>query len=825
VADTMKKWFRKKRNIDEEVVSASSTTSTVAADTIKIPETIKGLSDAKAQQLYDEGKYNKEVEDLSRTTKQIILDNSLTLFNFINLFLAIAVFLVGYPKNALFFWIIIINTAIGVFQEIHAKKTIDKLSIVNKTEVIVLREDRLIKLLQDELVLGDVLVLTLGNQVPSDGRVIYAQGLEVDESLLTGESDKIIKQVDDMVMSGSFITSGLAFVKITAVGEDNFVSKLSKEAKTEKKSTSELMNSLNLLIKGLTFAIVPIGMLLFWSQYQSTQSFPKTVLGVSGALVSMIPEGLMLLTSVAFAVGAANLARKQTLIQRLSCIETLARVDTICLDKTGTITDGTLTFKELIPQAGFPASEIERAMSEVMAVLSDQNATAKVLRARFPLAVNQWQVKETVPFSSERKWSGVSFAEKGSFVMGAPEFIYADMPEPLKELLAPYNEQGDRVLILVHSKEALTAQQLPSQKETVAAFIIADTLRENAVDTFSYFAEQDVTLKVISGDNPITVSKIAGQAGIAGSENFVDMSRVSEDVDYNELVEKTTVFGRVTPYQKRELIQALKQNGHTTCMTGDGVNDILSLREADVSVAMASGSDAARAVSDVVLLNSDFSSMIQVLNEGRRVINNIERVASMYMVKTIYSAILAVTFIFLLLPYPFAPLQLTPINTLTVGIPSFILALEPNYQRIKGRFLTNILRISVPGALTVVLNILVLQLAGQWFDLSHQDVSTMCVLLTGCVGFLVLLKAARPLNLKKRVMIGLLVSAFLICFIFAGDFFMLTSLFSRNVFFYLPLILGSRSIFNYISLFMTRAVYEFDKKKERKKQKHKRRVI
>lgn len=815
----MKKWFRKKRNIDNEVFTPVE--KKPQTSDLRIPDNIKGLSDHEVQQRYAEGKVNKETEDLSRTTKQIILDNSLTLFNFINLFLAVSVFLVGYPKNALFFWIIIVNTAIGVIQEIHAKKTIDKLSLVNKTEVTVLRENRLVTVLQDEIVLGDVLVLALGNQVPSDGVVLHSESLEVDESLLTGESDKITKQNGDKIMSGSFITSGLGYVQITAVGEDNFVSKLSKEAKTEKKSTSELMNSLNLLIKGLTFAIVPIGLLLFWSQYQSTQSFPKTVLGVSGALISMIPEGLMLLTSVAFAVGAANLARKQTLIQRLSCIETLARVDTICLDKTGTITDGTLTFKELIPQAGFPASEIEHAVGEMMIGLSDQNATAKVLRSQFPLQQATWKVKDIVPFSSERKWSGVSFEEKGSFVMGAPEFIYSDVPEALKKILAPYNEQGDRVLILVHFIDELTSSGLPQAKETVAIFIIADTIRENAVDTFSYFVKQDVTLKVISGDNPITVSQIAKQAGIAGAENFVDMSKIKDDANFNDLVEKTTVFGRVTPYQKRELIQALKENGHTTCMTGDGVNDILSLREADVSVAMASGSDAARAVSDVVLLNSDFSSMIQVLNEGRRVINNIERVASMYMVKTIYSAILAVTFIFLFLPYPFAPLQLTPINTLTVGIPSFILALEPNYQRIKGHFLTNILRISVPGALTVVFNILVLQLAGAWFDLTHQDVSTMSVLLTGCVGFQVLLRVARPLDLKKKVMIGLLLTAFFVCFLFFGNFFMLTSLFTKNVLFYLPLILGSRSIFNYMSLFMTRAVYEIEKRQEKRQEKRK----
>lgn len=822
----MKKWFKKnrlkKRNFDTDVNESIKTKDNLST---RIPPNVVGLTKQQVQTCYDEGKYNKEVEDLSRTTKQIILDNSLTLFNFINLFLAVCVFLAGYPKNALFFWIIIINTCIGVFQEIHAKKTIDKLSIVNKTEVTVLRDGKLENIFQEEIVLGDVLVLSLGNQVPSDGIVIYSEGLEVDESLLTGESDKITKKVDDEVMSGSFITAGLGFIKITAVGEDNFVSKLSKEAKSEKKSTSELMNSLNLLIKGLTFAIIPIGLLLFWSQYQSTNSIQQSVLGVSAALVSMIPEGLMLLTSVAFAVGAANLARKQTLIQRLACIETLARVDTICLDKTGTITDGTMTFQELIPQGGFPVRELERAMGAVMSGLSDQNATAKVLRDRFPSLKDEWKLTQVIPFSSERKWSGVTFEEKGSFIIGAPEFIYSEVPTELKEVIIPYTEAGNRVLILVHFYGSVENFTLPSKIETVGIFVISDTIRENAVDTFSYFVEQDVTLKVISGDNPITVSQIAKQAGIHGAENFVDMSQLSSNTDFTKLVEEKTVFGRVTPYQKRELIQALKENGHTTCMTGDGVNDILSLREADVSVAMASGSDAARAVADVVLLNSDFSSMIQVLNEGRRVINNVERVASMYMVKTIYSAILAVTFIFIVLPYPFAPLQLTPINTLTVGVPSFILALEPNYQRIKGHFLANILRISVPGALTVVLNILILQLAGIWFKLPQSDVSTMCVLLTGAVGFQVLLRAARPLDLKKKIMTVALLIAFLVCFFVFGNFFMLTSLVSKNAFFYLPLLLGSRSIFNYISLFMSRMVSEVDKLKTNRKNKKKKRVI
>jgi cation-transporting ATPase E len=804
----MKKWWQKKQDVDDIVVT---TDSKATLQTVKIPETIQGLSEEAVQERYRNGQYNQEVEDLSRTTAQIIRENSLTLFNFINLFLAVAVFLVGYPKNALFFWIIIVNTAIGVIQEIHAKRTIDRLSLVNKTKVSVLRDKQIMKLYQEELVLGDILYLTLGNQVPSDAIVVYTDGLEVDESLLTGESDNISKGVGDPLMSGSFITAGVAYAEVTAVGEDNFVAKLSKEAKSEKPSTSELMRSLNLLIRGLTFAIIPIGLLLFWSQYLSTQSVGKSVLGVSGALISMIPEGLMLLTSVAFAVGAANLAKKKTLIQRLSCIETLARVDTICLDKTGTITDGTLSFKELLVQAPFDQPTVENILGQLMTGLSDQNATAEALRARFPLNQKQWEVTSVWPFSSARKWSGVSFNHTETYVMGAPEFIYTTVPEEIQALIQLYSQKGHRVLVLVGFSETLTAAVLPAKMETLAVLVLSDTIRENAVETFSYFEKEDVTLKVISGDNPITVANIAKNAGIFEAEKFVDMSALPEEVDYRKLVEETTVFGRVTPHQKKALIVALKGNGHTTCMTGDGVNDILSLREADVSVAMASGSEAARAAADVVLLDSDFSNMIQVLHEGRRVINNIERVAAMYMVKTIYSAILAVTFIFLALPYPFAPLQLTPINTLTVGLPSFILALKPSYERIKGHFLTNILQISLPGALTVIFNILVLQLAGAWFGLSHAEVSTMCVLVTGCIGFQVLERVAKPLDIKRKIMVWLLLASFIACFLLFGEFFMYTTLFTRNVLFYLPLILGSRAIFDIITKIVTYVMHFYEK--------------
>lgn len=763
-----------------------------------IPPDIKGLSSEEVVDRKSSGYVNSYGEDMTRSTKNIIWKNSFTLFNVIIIALAIIVMLTGEIKNAIFFWVAIINSSIGIYQEIKAKKTIEKLTLLTRTNVSVVRGGELQSLSQDEIVLDDILYLTSGNQVPSDGQVIHSVGLEVDESLLTGESDNILKNCNDPLMSGSFITAGEGYVKVTAVGEDNYSVKLAKEAKAEKRNPSELMNSLNTMIKVLSVLIIPIGVGLYISQYRLTGSFKQSILGVSAAVVSMIPQGLMLLTSVAFAVGAANLAKKKTLVQSLPCIETLARVDTICLDKTGTITDGTLKFERFILQNQTSEEEVIKALSEVMRVLPDSNATAKAIRERVPLSSSSWSSENIIPFSSARKWSGVTFLGQGSYVMGAPEFIFQTLPHELEETAVQFTNDGYRVLSLVQYDESIDMNGLPQTGKTMALLVLSDRIRENAKETFSYFENQDVTLKVISGDNPISVSNIAIQAGIKNAENFVDMSKLSENTNYAQLVEEKTVFGRVTPYQKRELIRALKKNGHTTCMTGDGVNDVLSLREADVGVAMASGSDAAKSSSDVVLLNSDFSTMIDVLKEGRRVINNIERVASMYLVKTIYSVCLSFLSIYFGLTYPFTPLQLAPINTLTVGIPSFFLALKPSYERIKGRFFSNIIEISLPAALTVIFSILILQVANLSFDLGYLATSTMSVLVTGCVGFVVLYQVANPLDLKRKIMIVTLFTAFLLCFLSLEEFFTYGPLLNRNAFFYLPLVLGSRSIFKFL---------------------------
>lgn len=785
-------------------------------DDVLIPEELKGLSTAAVQQKTAEGQVNQSEENLLKSDKEIIKENTINIFNLLNLVLAILVLLVGSPKNTLFFGVVIINTLIGIIQELRAKHTIDKLSVLAKTKAIVLRNGQLQQIDQEEIVLSDILYLRNGDQVPVDGKLISGAGIEVDESLLTGESDRVQKKEQDELYSGSFVTAGEGFYQGTAVGKDNFAEQLTSEAKTKKTGNSELTKVLDRMIAVLTIIIIPVGLGLFYSQYQTSSSIKQAVLGTVAALVSMIPEGLMLLTSVAFAVGAANLARKKVLVQALPSIETLARVDVICLDKTGTITDGTLKFEEALLE-NISDLRLKTIMGALMHQLKDQNATAKALRTAFPL-IEDWSVETVVPFSSARKWSGVSFKEEGHFAVGAPEFIFHEQSTELEAKIKPYLEAGQRVLALVEYPEVL-AEEMAVKPKLLAILIISDNLRENARATFGYFAKQDVQLKVISGDHPLTVSKIAQKAGIKDAEIFVDMSSLKEPIDYPYLVEHTTVFGRVTPKQKQLLIQALKQK-HTVCMTGDGVNDVLALREADIGVAMANGSSAARAASDVILLDSDFARMQNVLNEGRRVINNIERVASMYLVKTIYSLILAVIFMFITNPYPFEPVQLTPINALTVGIPSFFLALKPSYERIKGDFLNNILRVSLPGALTVVGAVMIIQLADVLFDLDFIASSTMSVFLTGCVGLLVLYKVSFPLDKKKFALIAVLSTAYLSCYLFFRDFFDFDKLWNRNLFFVIPLTIGSYWLFKGLTIVMDKIVswrIQWQQKRQAKK--------
>lgn len=785
-------------------------------DTVEIPAELEGLTASEVQRKIEDGQTNQVEENLLKSDKEIIKENTINIFNILNLVLALFVLLVGSPKNTLFFGVVVINTLIGIIQELRAKHTIDKLSVLAKTKAVVLRDGRLQQIDQEAIVLGDILYLRNGDQVPVDGNLLAGEGVEVDESLLTGEADRVQKTLQDKLFSGSFVTAGECFYQGTAVGKDNFAEQLTSEAKTKKTENSELTKVLSRMIAVLTIVIIPVGLGLFYSQYQASASIKQAVLGTVAALVSMIPEGLMLLTSVAFAVGAANLARKKVLVQALPSIETLARVDVICLDKTGTITDGTLKFEQAL-LGEVSENRVNTIMGALLHHLKDQNATATALRKAFP-AVSDWQAEKVIPFSSARKWSGVSFKDQGSFAFGAPEFIFKEMTAEMQSKIQPYLEEGQRVLVLVEYPGTLE-EELVYEPRLLATLIISDNLRENAQATFGYFAKQDVQLKVISGDHPLTVSKIAQKAGIKNAETFIDMSGLDEPIDYKALVNQTTVFGRVTPKQKQSLIQALKIN-HTVCMTGDGVNDVLALREADIGVAMANGSSAARAASDVILLDSDFARMQNVLNEGRRVINNIERVASMYLVKTIYSLLLAVIFMIIASPYPFEPVQLTPINALTVEIPSFFLALKPSYERIKGDFLNNILRVSLPGALTVVSAVMIIQLANVLFDLDYQATSTMSVFLTGCVGLLVLYKVSFPLDKKKIALITALSTAYLSCYLFFREFFDFDKLWNRNLFFVIPLTFGIYWLFKGLTFVMDRLVdwrIRWKKKRQAKK--------
>ncbi|MFV0352579.1 MAG: HAD-IC family P-type ATPase [Oscillospiraceae bacterium] len=772
--------------------STNKTNTEVLGFTRRTPSPMVGLSADEAALRMQCGAHNAPPQGAVPGVWTIIRKNTFTLFNLINLLLAIALLFVGPIKNILFLGVALCNTAMGIIQELRARRTLNKLSVLAQGKAEVLRDGQPITMEQAGVVVDDVLLLRTGAQICAGGIVLEAQGVEIDESLLTGETDKIQKQPGDKVLSGSFVVSGTARVHVTSVGQGSYANAITLTAKKEKKAKTPLMRTLNNIIRVLTVAILPIGALLFYQQYTGTGSFASAVLGTSTAVLGIIPEGLILLTGVTLTVGALKLAGKKALVQTLPSIETLARVDVNCLDKTGTITDGTLSFEKLVPQTTPEGFAIEDALREMMAALDDTNATAVTLRKAF-VGKPQWHSTSQVPFASDRKWSSASFEDRGTFVLGAPGFVFENLKElPFYSTVTQYATDGYRVLCLAHSGDAaLQDKNLPQNLTCLGLIVLSDTIRPEAPDTFRFFENEGVTLKVISGDDPVAVSTIAQRAGISNAQKYIDVSQFAEDHNFATLAEEYAVFGRVSPVQKKGLIGALKQNGHTACMTGDGVNDVLAMKEADCSVAMINGSDAARGTCDFVLMTSDFSAMVDVLREGRRVINNIERVACLYLVKTIYSMLLAFLWMFMPGAYPFAPLQMTPINTFTVGIPSFFLALRNNYQKPAGQFAANILRHSLPSALTVVFNILVIYLASVLFGLSQAETSTMNVLLTGTVGFLTLWAASKPLEKPEYFLLGGLSVAFLLAFFVFGEFFNLESLLTRNAFFYLPLMYTS----------------------------------
>ncbi|WP_204122574.1 cation-translocating P-type ATPase [Lacticaseibacillus mingshuiensis] len=751
-----------------------------------------GLTQAEVNARIQAGQHNLPMKPLTKSIGQIISGNTFTLFNLVNVVLGALIFTTGSYQNLLFLGVAIINTAIGSLQEINAKRKIDKMSILAESNVRVRREGKEVAVPQENIVQDDIVLLRRGDQIPVDGVVAATEGLEADESPLTGESDPINKRPGDQLLSGSFIVAGQAAMQVTAVGSDTFAAKLAQEAKEENETKSQLLATINRIIRVLTYVLIPLGLILFTVSMVRRGNYNRAIITTAASMIGMIPEGLVLLTNVALAVSSRNLANRHVLVRALPAIEALARVDTICLDKTGTITSGKLKVAKVIGVSA-TAAQVAEAARRIAYALNDDNETAMAIKAT--AAAPDTEVTARMPFSSARKWSGASFADGENLVMGAPQFVFPEGLAPsVTTQLNEAMQQGYRVLAVARTPRPLTAPL--EDAELLGLLLISDELRPTAAATFNFFAGQGVSLKVISGDDPVTVANVAKAADLAGADQAIDMSTVAEDADFHALAAENNVFGRVTPGQKKKLIAAMQDNGHTVAMTGDGVNDVLALRQANCSIAMASGAEAAKSIADFVLIDSNFDAMTWVLNEGRRVINNIERVASMYLVKTIFSVILTAIFIFLPLDYPIVPINLTPVSAIAVAIPSFFLTLEPNFERVRGQFMQKVMTLALPAALMVVAYALILTFFESWFGWSFGVTSTLVALLIGVIELHVLTLVARPFNRYKTVMvIGLYLALFAI-FFFGGKIFSMSNLWDfKLMLVYIPLIVSTVPVY------------------------------
>nr|WP_295275032.1 cation-translocating P-type ATPase [uncultured Blautia sp.] len=752
-----------------------------------------GLTNEEVQERIAQGQVNNNENPNTRTYKQIIMENTLTFFNFLNLVLLVLVLLVGSYKNSMFVGIIFINTVIGIIQEIRAKKTIDKLAILTESKTVVLREGKKWKISTEKLVVDDLIFLKAGEQVPADAKILEGN-LEVNESLLTGEADNLPKNPGDELFSGSFVTAGQACCQIIHVGSDNYASRITSEAKEFKRHNSELRNSLNAILKVISIIIVPLGAMLFYKQYYFVgDNIRDSVVNMVAAVLGMIPEGLVLLTSVALTLGALKLAQKKTLVQELYCIETLARVDTLCLDKTGTITEGTMcvaavesyppVYDETSAVSASEAiakedessilsqeensedgteehsqedpakiQEIEHIMGNLLSVLKDQNATADALRARFKVSQDM-ELDHVIPFSSDRKYSGAAFKDTGTYLMGAVQFLFPEGNPQLAEYCSGFAKEGLRVLVVAHSENVNEGTEIPAGLEPIGLLLLTDVIRAEAPDTLAYFESQGVDLKVISGDDPVTVSAIARRAGLKNAEQYVDATTITTQEQMDEAVATYSVFGRVTPQQKQAMVKSLQAQKHTVAMTGDGVNDVLALKEADCSIAMAEGSDAAKNIANVVLLDSNFAAMPEIVNQGRRVVNNIRTAASMFLIKTIFSVLLSLITIFFGDSYPFEPIQMSLISACAVGIPTFLLAQENNYEKIDHTFLRHVFMNAFPAAVTITGCVFSVMLVCQNVYHSNAMLNTACVLVTGWNYMAALKTVYAPLNTYRKVII------------------------------------------------------------------------
>lgn len=722
----------------------------------------QGLTQAEVEARIADGQVNAIQDSSNRSVKDIVMGNTLTFFNFINVVLLALVLSVRSYKNMLFIFIIIANTLIGIFQEIKAKITLDKLKILTVSHVDVIRDGVKKSVTVSELVKDDVILLKSGGQIPADGVILDGE-VDVNESLLTGESDSIHKTCGSKVLSGSFVTSGKAMCLLTEVGHDCYMEKLSSEAKQFKRYKTELQRNLDTILKFISIIIVPLGIILFAKQYWiSGSTYEQAALDTVAAVLGMIPEGLVLLTSVALALGAVRLARRSTLVRELFCIETLARVDTLCLDKTGTITEGHLCVQG--EESVKEDIDLEQLMGRMVGALGDENETFQALRQHYKRNQSA-NTKFVLPFSSERKFSGVVFEGEGTYLMGAYQFIFPQADPAVLEKIAEYASQGLRVLTVAHSPNEMTDYTLAEDFEIVGFVFMTDVVRKNAPDILGYFEEQGVDLKVISGDDPVTVAAIAARAGLKDADKYIDATTIHTDEEMEDAILKYSVFGRVTPKQKQQMVRLLKQNGRTVAMTGDGVNDVLALKDADVSIAMASGSEAAKNTANLVLLNSDFASLPHIVNEGRRVINNIKAAASMFLIKTGFSVLTALLTIIVGQNYPFQPIQLSVINGCAVAIPTMLLQLEPSFQKVNKHFFREVLRMSMPAAITITAMITIINNIGHSIGTPREMLSTVCVLATGWVYLITLRQVYSPMTGYRKFVIYLMQTAYLVAMV------------------------------------------------------------
>lgn len=732
-----------------------------------------GLNSDQVNEYFENGWSNEPVEPPSKTVPEIIKSNLFTYFNLVFAVLATLLILAGSFRNLTFLPVILANLFIGIIQEIRAKNTLDKLSVLNAPKALVVREGRQFSIPAEELVLDDIVIFKAGNQICADAIVVDGE-VSVNESLLTGESDEISKKPGDELMSGSFIVSGECYARLDKVGEDSYISKLTLEAKAmNSEEQSEMIRVLDKLVGVVGILIIPIGLLLFGQQFFfSGASFSKSITSMVAAVIGMIPEGLYLLASVALVVSVMRLASKKVLVHDMKCIETLARVNVLCVDKTGTITENTMEVNGEIPMDGYDSQSmapLKQIISDFASAMSSDNITMKAMKDYFNKPSGRKAVSVS-PFSSQFKYSGAAF-EDGSYVLGAPEFVLREDYDNYREQIEQYSSEGYRVLVFGIYDGVIDGKALTGKVTPLGLVFLSNPIRKEAPETFKYFENQGVEIKVISGDNPVTVSQVALQAGIANADNYIDASTLTTDEAIEDAVLRYTVFGRVTPDQKRKFVRALKKAGRTVAMTGDGVNDVLALKDADCSVAMASGSDAAAQASQLVLLDSNFACMPSVVMEGRRVVNNIERSASLFLVKNIFSFLLSLFSVCFMINYPLEPSQISLISMFTIGVPAFFLALQPNKNIIQGHFLSNVLIKALPAGITDFLVVGALVVFGQVFEVGETDISTACTMLLAIVGFVILYNISKPMNALRWCVWGGCIVGLLGCSIYLGDLF------------------------------------------------------